>query len=137
MTLRPQMILRHSLFIYIVLFSDTLPLLAKAIPVRNLIFKIRQQLSKPFVGGKNITNLRFAYDMDALAEEEQELDAQVESLDKTCTRYKMEAVTLNSEMDFYLRNGRNGDFFTKWSYKIQFYSLSGEIFYLNIKVSRT
>ena len=30
------------------------------------------------------------------------------------------SVTLNSEMDFYLRNGRNGDFFTKWSYKIQF-----------------
>ena len=44
------------------------------------------------------------------------------------------AVTLNSEMDFYLRNGRNGDFFTKWSYKIQFYSLSGTIFYVNIKV---
>ena len=44
-------------------------------------------------------------------------------------------VTLNSEMDFYLRNGRNEDFFTKWSYKIQFYSLSGEIFYLNVKVS--
>ena len=47
---------------------------------------------------------------------------------------RWEAVTLNSEMDFYLRNGRNGDFFTKWSYKIQFYSLSGTTFYVNIKV---
>ena len=45
-----------------------------------------------------------------------------------------DAVTLNSEMDFYLRNGRNGDFFTKWSLKIQFNSLSGTIFYVNIKV---
>ena len=48
--------------------------------------------------------------------------------------YNPPPVTLNSEMDFYLRNGRNGDFFTKWSYKIQFYSFSGTIFYVNIKV---
>ena len=39
---------------------------------------------------RNITNLRFADDIDALAEEEQELEAPVESLDKTCTRYKMD-----------------------------------------------
>ena len=42
------------------------------------------------ISGRNITNLRFADDIDALAEEEQELEALVESLDKTCTRYKME-----------------------------------------------
>ena len=42
------------------------------------------------IGGRNITNLLFADDIDALAEEEQELEAQVESLDKTCTRYKLE-----------------------------------------------
>ena len=42
---------------------------------------------KVSIGGRNITNLRFAYDIDALAEEEQELEALVESLDKTCTRY--------------------------------------------------
>ena len=42
------------------------------------------------IGGRNITNLRFADGIDALAEEEQELQAVVESLDKTCTRYKME-----------------------------------------------
>ena len=47
------------------------------------------------------------------------------------TEWDSASVTLNSEMDFYLRNG---DFFTKWSYKIQFYSLSGTIFCVNIKV---
>ena len=45
---------------------------------------------KVSIGGRNITNLRFADDRDALAEEEQDLEALVESLDKTCTRYKME-----------------------------------------------
>ena len=45
---------------------------------------------KVSIGGRNITNLRFADDIDALAEEEQELEAVVESLGKTCTRYKME-----------------------------------------------
>ena len=35
------------------------------------------------IGGRNITNLRFADDIDAPAEEEQELEALVESLDKT------------------------------------------------------
>ena len=39
-------------------------------------------------GGKDITNLRFADDIDALVEEEQELEALVESLHKTCTWYK-------------------------------------------------
>ena len=34
---------------------------------------------------RNITN-----DIDALAEEEQELEVLIESLGKTCTRYKME-----------------------------------------------
>ena len=39
------------------------------------------------IGGRNITNMRLADDIDALAEEEQELEALVESLDQTCTRY--------------------------------------------------
>ena len=42
------------------------------------------------IGHRNITNLELADDIDALAEEEQELEALVESLDKICTRYKME-----------------------------------------------
>ena len=40
-------------------------------------------------GGRNITNLRVDDDTDALAKEEQELEALVESLDKICTRCKM------------------------------------------------
>ena len=42
------------------------------------------------IGGRNITNLWFADDTDALAEEEQELEVLVKSLDKTCTRCKIE-----------------------------------------------
>ena len=45
---------------------------------------------KVSIGGRNITNLRFADDIDDLAEEEQELEALVESLDKTCMRYNIE-----------------------------------------------
>ena len=45
---------------------------------------------KVTIGGRNITNLRFADDIDGLAEEEQWLEASVESLGKTCTRYKIE-----------------------------------------------
>ena len=51
---------------------------------------LKERDGKVSIGGRNITNLRFADDIDALAEEEQELQALVESLDKTCTRYKME-----------------------------------------------
>ena len=42
------------------------------------------------IGGRTITKLQFTDDIDALADEEQELQALVASLDKTCTRYKME-----------------------------------------------
>ena len=45
---------------------------------------------KVSIGGRNITNLRFVDYIDALAKEEQEQEALVESLDKTCTSYKME-----------------------------------------------
>ena len=51
---------------------------------------LEEHYGKVGIGGRNITNLRFADDIDALNEEEQELEALVESLDKTCTRYKME-----------------------------------------------
>ena len=56
-------------------------------------------------GGRNITNLRFADDIDALAEEEQESEALVESLDKTCTRYKME---ISAEKTKLMTNSANG-----------------------------
>ena len=42
------------------------------------------------IGGRTITNLRFGDGIDALAEEEQELEVLAESLDKICTRYKIE-----------------------------------------------
>ena len=62
---------------------------------------------KVSIGGRNITNLQFADDIDALAEEEHfklfvislvfsalisilYLEALVEGLEKTCTRYKMD-----------------------------------------------
>ena len=54
---------------------------------------------KVSIGGRNITNLRFADDIDALAEEEQELEVLVESLDKTCTRYKMEISAEKNQTD--------------------------------------
>ena len=60
---------------------------------------------KVSIGGRNITNLRFADDIDALAEKEQELEALVESLDKTCTRYKME---ISAETTKLMTNSANG-----------------------------
>ena len=57
------------------------------------------------IDGRNITNLRFADDIDALAEEEQELEALVESLDKTCTRYKME---ISAEKTKLITNSASG-----------------------------
>ena len=41
---------------------------------------------KDSIGGRNIIYLRFSNNIDALTDEEQELKALVESLDKTCTR---------------------------------------------------
>ena len=60
---------------------------------------------KVSIGGRNITNLRFADDMDALAEEQPELEALVESLDKTCTQYKME---ISAEKTKLMTNSANG-----------------------------
>ena len=60
---------------------------------------------KVSIGGRNITNLRFADDIDALAEEDQELEALVESLVKTCTRYKME---ISAEKTTLMTNSANG-----------------------------
>ena len=42
------------------------------------------------IGGRNINNMRFADNIDALNEGEQELEDIVESVDKTCGRYKMD-----------------------------------------------
>ena len=60
---------------------------------------------KVSIGGRNITSLRFADDINAVAEEEQEVEALVESLDKTCTRYKME---ISAEKTKLMTNSANG-----------------------------
>ena len=60
---------------------------------------------KVSIGGRIITNLRFADDIDALAEEEQELEALVESLDKTCTRCKVE---ISAEKTKLMTNSASG-----------------------------
>ena len=58
------------------------------------------------IGGRNSINLRFADDINALAEEEQELEALVHRLNKTCIRYKMEIsvektkLTINQAISF-------------------------------------
>ena len=50
------------------------------------------------IGGRNIISLLFANDIDALAEQKQELEALVESLDKTCTRYKMAIIAEKTKL---------------------------------------
>ena len=60
---------------------------------------------KVSVGGRTITNLRFADGIDALAEEDQKLEALFEGLDKTCTRYKME---ISAEKTKLMKNSANG-----------------------------
>ena len=45
---------------------------------------------KVSISSRNIINLQFAHDINAVAEEEQEQKTLVESLNKTCTKYKME-----------------------------------------------
>ena len=60
---------------------------------------------KVSIGGRNITNLRFADDIDALAKGEQGLEALVESPNKTCTRYKMK---ISAEKTKLMANSVNG-----------------------------
>ena len=60
---------------------------------------------KVSIGGRNITKLRFADDIHALVEEEQELEALVESLDKICTRYR---ITISAEKTRVMTSTANG-----------------------------
>ena len=66
---------------------------------------LQEHDGKVSIGGRNITNLRFSDDIAALAEEEQELEALVESLDKTCTRYEMEIIAEKTKL---MTNSANG-----------------------------
>ena len=51
---------------------------------------LEEHNGKVSISSRNIINLQFAEDIDAVAEEEQEQETLVESLNKTCIRYKME-----------------------------------------------
>ena len=51
------------------------------------------------IGGRNTTDLRFADDIDALAQEEQELEALVESLDKPAQGIRWKAVSRDQTND--------------------------------------
>ena len=57
------------------------------------------------IGGRTITNLRFADDIDTLAGEEEELAKLVERLEKACTAYGME---INAEKTQLLTNDTSG-----------------------------
>ena len=57
------------------------------------------------IGGRIITNLQFADDIDALAEEGKELEALVESLDETYTKDKMEISAQKTKL---MTNSANG-----------------------------
>ena len=54
-----------------------------------MLWKHDEKVSK---GSRNITNLRFADDTDAVAEKEQEQEVLVKSLDKTCTSIRWRLV---------------------------------------------
>ena len=57
---------------------------------RIMFDALEEHYGKVSIGGRNITSLRFGDGIEALAEEEQKLEALAENLDKTCTMYKME-----------------------------------------------
>ena len=57
------------------------------------------------IGDRNITTLRFADEIDALIEEKHELEALVESLDKTSARYKMEISAVKTVLMINSANG--------------------------------
>ena len=66
---------------------------------------LEEQNGKVTIGGRTITSLRFADEIDALAEEEQKLEALVKSLDKSSTRNKME---ISVETNKLMTNRANG-----------------------------
>ena len=51
---------------------------------------LEEQDRTVIISSRNIINLQFGEGIDAIADEEQEHETLVKSLNKTCTRYKME-----------------------------------------------
>ena len=74
------------------------PILFSIFLERIMSDALEEHDGKVSTGCRNITNLRFAKGIDALTEEEQELEALVENLDKTCTRYKMEIIAEETKL---------------------------------------
>ena len=81
---------------------------------QNMSDALEEHDRKVSTGGRNITNLRFANDIDALAEEEKELEALVESLDKTCARYKMEISAEKTKLMISSAKGIQREIKVKW-----------------------
>ena len=81
------------------------PTLSNIFLERIMCDALEEHDGKVSIGGRNITNLRCADDIDALAEKEQELEALVESIVKTCTRHKME---ISAEKNKLMTNSANG-----------------------------
>ena len=65
---------------------------------------LEERGGKVSIGGRNITDLQFADNKDALAEEEQELKAQIEILDKPCTKFK---IKISAEKTKLMTNSAN------------------------------
>ena len=85
--------------------SPLSPTLVNIFLERIISDALEEHVGKVSIGGRKITNLWFADDIDVLAEEEHELEALVESLDKTCTRYKME---IGAEKNKLMTSSANG-----------------------------
>ena len=78
------------------------PTLSNGFLERIMPDALEEYAGKVSIDGRNITNLRFA---DDIAEEEQELEALVESLDKTCTRHKLEVSAEKTKLKTNSANG--------------------------------
>ena len=82
------------------------------------------------IGGRTITNLRFADDIDGLAGEEEELANLVERLDKACTAFGKEISAKKTELTTNNTSGIsteievNGRKFEAVSHKLQVPGLS-------------
>ena len=72
---------------------------------RTMFDALEEHDGKVSISGRNITNMRIADDIDAITEEEQELETLVESLVKTFTRYKMD---MKAEKTKLMTNSANG-----------------------------
>ena len=81
------------------------PILFNIFLERIMSNALEEHDGKVSIGGRNITNLRIADNIDALAEEEQELEALAESLDKDCTRFIMK---ISAEKTKLVANSANG-----------------------------